>query len=469
MENLETDYLVVGAGAVGMAFVDTLLSETDADIILVDRRHMPGGHWNDAYSFVRLHQPSAFYGVASTALGSNRIDETGPNAGLYELASGPEVTAYFEKVLRERFLPSGRVRYYPLCDYTGDGAFRSLVSSASYSVRPRKRIVDASFYTASVPATHQRKYEVAADVACVPPNDAPRLAPGRPHYAILGGGKTAMDTGVWLLNHGVDPDAITWVMPRASWLTNRTTTQPGIDFFDTSMGGFVGQLDAMIAATSIDDMFERMEACGVMLRIDPSVRPTMCHYATISTGEVDQLRRIKNVIMGERVARLEKGAMIMQSGTSHEAPADTLYIDCTATPISFSTQSVKPIFDGDTITVQAVRAPLVTTSSALIAYVEALLETDEEKNALCQPVALADTPSEWARSFMGNMINQRAWSQNKQVRNWMTQCRLDPFSAMTSGLDRNDEEKMGVMNAIREKAAPAVMNIQKLLMEEAAA
>lgn len=62
---IEADYLIIGAGAVGMAFADTLLSETQATIALVDRRHRPGGHWNDAYPYVRLHQPSAYYGVNS--------------------------------------------------------------------------------------------------------------------------------------------------------------------------------------------------------------------------------------------------------------------------------------------------------------------------------------------------------------------------------------------------------------------
>ena len=62
---LETDYLIIGCGAVGMAFADVILSETDASIIMVDKLHKPGGHWNHAYSFVKLHQPSAFYGVSS--------------------------------------------------------------------------------------------------------------------------------------------------------------------------------------------------------------------------------------------------------------------------------------------------------------------------------------------------------------------------------------------------------------------
>ena len=70
-----------------MAFCDELIAGTNASIIIVDKHHQPGGHWNDAYPFVRLHQPSAFYGVNSKKLGNNTIDATGLNKGLYELAT----------------------------------------------------------------------------------------------------------------------------------------------------------------------------------------------------------------------------------------------------------------------------------------------------------------------------------------------------------------------------------------------
>ena len=83
---IEADYLVVGAGAMGMAFTDTLVSETDATVVVVDRNDQPGGHWTAAYPFVRLHQPSAYYGVNSRDLGSDTIDHDGLNAGYYELA-----------------------------------------------------------------------------------------------------------------------------------------------------------------------------------------------------------------------------------------------------------------------------------------------------------------------------------------------------------------------------------------------
>ena len=48
MEKITADYLVVGAGAMGMAFADTMVSETDARLVVVDRGHQPGGHWTRA-------------------------------------------------------------------------------------------------------------------------------------------------------------------------------------------------------------------------------------------------------------------------------------------------------------------------------------------------------------------------------------------------------------------------------------
>ena len=94
-KNIATDYLIVGSGAVGMAFADTLLTETDATLTIVDRHPAPGGHWNDAYPFVTLHQPSAFYGVSSKELSKGHVDQVGLNKGLGDLATGAEINAYF--------------------------------------------------------------------------------------------------------------------------------------------------------------------------------------------------------------------------------------------------------------------------------------------------------------------------------------------------------------------------------------
>ncbi len=209
MNHIETDYLVIGSGAAGLAFADTLLDETQAHITLVDRHGKPGGHWNDAYSFVTLHQPSAFYGVNSVALGSRRKDAIGPNKGMDELASGPEISAYYDKVMNHKLLPSGRVVYHPMCNYLGDYQFESMLSGVRTQVHVRKKVVDATYYSPAVPSTHTPRFRIASGVRVVPPNALPRLglapdaAPAR-RFVILGAGKTAMDAGVWLLSSGVD-------------------------------------------------------------------------------------------------------------------------------------------------------------------------------------------------------------------------------------------------------------------------
>lgn len=469
METLETDYLVIGCGAVSMAFVDTMLSESDAGFAIVDRHHMPGGHWNDAYPFVRLHQPSAFYGVPSSELGTIRIDETGSNKGFYELASGAEVSAYFDKVMRERFLPSGRVRYFPMCDYLDDGRFRSLLSGTEVPVAVRRKIVDGTFFNTSVPSTHDPHFEVDGAAVCIPPNELPRRAPGHRQFVVLGGGKTAMDVIVWLLESGADPDGIHWVRPRDSWLINRETTQPGSRFARRSAGGMLAQLEAIIEATSVDDLFERFEKAGVMLRIDPAVRPDMFHYATISRGEVDQLRRIKNVVRGRHVVRIGGDRLVMDNDDEVPTPPQALHVDCTATAVRFKGAKSKPVFAGNRITLQALLAPLVATSAALTAFVEAHIESEAEKNRLCTPVELADTPTEWMQSFLGNLMNQNEWSRTPELRDWFGRCRLNPRRKLPGDSRPSDRDFQVMGEAISRNLRPAVESLQRLIAKAPAA
>ena len=217
MGETETDYLVVGAGASGMAFVDALVAESDADVVVVDRRHSPGGHWLDAYPFVRLHQPSANYGVNSRVLGHDHIDETGPNAGFYERATAAEICDYYRRVLDETLVPTGRVRFFGMTEYLGADAdghrLRSLLTGEERTIRVRRRLVDATYIESSIPSRHVPPFTVDAGVRLIPPNDLVDLDPPAAGFTVLGAGKTAMDTCSWLLDAGVDPDAIEWFRP----------------------------------------------------------------------------------------------------------------------------------------------------------------------------------------------------------------------------------------------------------------
>lgn len=475
MQHTETDYLIIGSGAVGMAFVDTLLQETegtDSHITLVDRHAKPGGHWNDAYPFVTLHQPSAFYGVNSMVLGANRKDTAGANQGMYELASGPEISGYYDKVMSQQLLPSGRVSYFPMSNYLGGDAatgvhtFESILSGEKTQVTVRKKLVDANYFSPTVPSTHTPKFKVAEGVRLVAPNALTQLwqaknTADRPSkFCILGAGKTAMDAGIWLLNHGAAPDSISWVMPRDSWLVNRLSTQPGEEFFHQSIGGQAAQMACFANASSVDDLFLRMEASDQMLRIYPEHTPTMFHFATVSKGEIAILQRIKNVIRMGRVQALEPANMVLDKGNV-AMEAGTLYIDCTASAVEYRARQA--IFQPGKIVLQVVRAPLPTFSAAMIAYVEAHYADDAQKNTLCADVPFPQTLAEYPHTMMVTMMNQMQWSQDKTLRNWMRETRLDGFGKLMTGIDPSDADKLAVMADLRAQAAAAVANMPKLL------
>src|SRR5512132_1343434 len=131
MRALDTDYLVVGAGAMGMAFTDALIDHADVHVTLVDRRYAAGGHWQDAYPFVQLHQASVFYGVASTVLGTGTVQQQGPESGLQERARRSEIQNYSDDILHRRFVGSGRVTLLGGSEYHTDGTSHLVTSRVS--------------------------------------------------------------------------------------------------------------------------------------------------------------------------------------------------------------------------------------------------------------------------------------------------------------------------------------------------
>ena len=42
------------------------------------------------------------------------------------------------------------------------------------------------------------------------------------HFLIVGGGKTGIDAVLYLLDHGVDPDKLMWIVPNDAWFFNRS-------------------------------------------------------------------------------------------------------------------------------------------------------------------------------------------------------------------------------------------------------
>lgn len=457
-ETLSADYLVIGSGAMGMAFTDALVTETSATVLMIDRHHRPGGHWNDAYPYVRLHQPSAFYGVNSKPLGDDVKDQTGWNAGLYELASGAEVLAYFDHVMQRQFLPSGRVQYFPRCEWLGDGRFASIPSGRAYEVRAQK-VVDATYMRVSVPSVRGPQYAIAPGVRCVALNELPRCERPAGGYTIVGAGKTGMDACLWLLANGVEPDEITWIMPRDSWILDRANIQPG-EFFGRSLLSGAKQMEAIAGAASVDDLFARTNASGLLLRLDERVRPTMYRCATVTEAEIAQLRRIRNVVRHGRVRRIEPSEIVLDRGA---VPSNlgSLYVDCSADALE--KRPVAPVFDGARITLQTVRACQQVFSAAFIGHVEAAYHDEAQKNALCTVVPHPNTDLDYLRVTLANALNDLRWSQDAALAAWIARARLNLFGVPPAAPDAAMIEGAQRLVAC---ALAAIATLQRLLASE---
>ena len=463
-EVLKTDYLIIGSGVVGMAFADTLLEETNANIIIVDRYVKPGGHWNLAYPFVTLHQPSSFFGVNSKELSRGTIDQVGLNKGMGDLASGAEVCAYFDDVMRHRFLASGRVQYFPMCDYLGDSTFTSKLTGKEYQVE-HKKLVDATFLTIDVPSTHTPNFSVSPEVRFMPLNDLPKITAKPAGYVVIGGGKTAIDACLWLLETGVDPDDITWIRSRDAWLLDRANTQPTEAFFTHSVGSIAAQYEAIGGADSIEDMFDRLEVGGYLLRLDKNVRPSMFHAATISRAEVAELQRIKNIVRLGHVTGIEESRIVLAKGEI-ETSKGHVHVDCSASLIRTIGKRVPvPVFKGKCITPQMIRGYQPAFSASMAAYVEANYNEEDEMNNLCALVPMPNQAEDFIPMTLAMMTNQFNWSQDKPLRRWIGQNRLDGFTKLITSVDQNDHEKIDIIRRIQASAMPAVAKLRQFSAE----
>lgn len=423
MRTLETDYLVIGAGAMGMAFIDALIDHADVHVTLVDRRHAAGGHWQDAYPFVQLHQASLFYGVASTVLGTGAIQEDGPETGLQERARRSEIQSYYDDILHRRFIGSGRVSFLGGSEYHRDGASHLVTSRVSGEISRidvRRRVVDAAYLSPTIPATTPQPFGVADGVRVIPVNELAELAETPTTYVIVGAGKTATDAIVWLLGNGVPPDRIAWVRPREPWMLNRAVVQPDPA---VALGLAADTMAAAAETESLEDMFLRLEAAGVMLRIDRNVVPTMAKTPTLGAWELELLRTIENVIRLGHINHVDNDEIVLEYGTVPLAPG-SLVVHCAASGLRYP--PLVPLWSREMIRIQTIRVGFPCFCAALTGYVEATRDDDRDRNRLCPPNTLPDSPASWAQMQVRGTLAARAYGSEPDIAEWSNGCALNP-------------------------------------------
>ncbi len=463
MDGIEADYLIIGAGAAGMAFTDELISHSDASVVMVDRRHAPGGHWNDAYPFVRLHTPSRTYGVNSRPLGNDTVDQHGPNAGYYERATAAEICDYYQRVMDEQFLPSGQVRFLNMSDYTGEGTdghrVVSRLAGDETRVNVRRKVVDATYLETAVPATHTPAFTVDPAARLVSPNRLVNLDEAPTGYTILGSGKTAMDTCNWLLDQGVSPGKIRWVRPRDQWILDRGSLQP-LEQVASVMEWLSLGLEAAAGASNVDDLFRRLEACGHLHRLDPDVEPTMFRGPILSQAERESLRQVEDVVRLGRVRYIGADRIELEQGTIPTDPRH-VHIDCTAAALRDA--PARPIFEPGRVTLQPVMAGFLPFSAALLGYIEATRDDDADKNRLSPPNPFPNAAADYMSNIFIMTSAQAEWAKEPDIIEWVEGARMYVSAGARNHMA--DPRMQAAVQRLATNTEPAMVNLHRMMSE----
>ncbi len=453
---IEADYLVVGAGATGMAFTDALVARADVRVVLVDRRPDPGGHWRVVYPFVRLHQASSFYGVASTVLGGGRLQTEGPEAGLHVRADAATICRYYDDVLAERLGGSGRVEFLGGHDHLGGGRLRCRETGEEVEVTGPARLVDARYRSPVVPAESERRYAVAEDARVVPVGHLDDVADAR-HLVVIGSGKTATDAVVHLLGRGVDPDAVTWVRPREPWMLDRARIQPDPAVYL----GMVGDLmEAAGRARTLERLFEDLEDAGVVLRIDRSLTPTMAKAPTLGRWELELLRSIEHVVRLGHVRSAHRDRLELDGGTVALPPGSAV-VDCAADGLPDLPPI--PVWGPEVITPQPIRAGFPCFGAALVGHVEASGRDDGEKNRLCASTPLGNSLGQWARMNADGARASGVFMAEPDIAAWVATNPLNPSRVALSEGDR--PEVQAALDRVREHSPAGIARLDRLARE----
>lgn len=349
-DGVEVDYLVVGAGAMGLAFVDVLLTETDATVALVDRYDRPGGHWTRAYPFVRLHQPSAF----GEQLGLDRVDTEGPRR-----SPRTRIGTGGRRLFRPRHAavrthrtvppsPRGRVRRRG----RHLGPHRGRHDNAPSSTRP----------TTTVPSMRAPAFPVAPGLRWDGARRCPRSSP-RPTgtWWSVAARRARRVPGCSAAESSPTPsDGSCRATPG---LLDRLNIQPVEAFFDSTVGGYALQLEGLGRRRDRRRPL-RPPRAHRPARLDPAVgrpcTPPRCRGPSSASCRSRCWSACSRACWSGRHEHhhLDDGAI--------PTTPNTVHIDCTADGLERRPQ-VQPVFTDGRITLQSVRTCQQVFSAALIA------------------------------------------------------------------------------------------------------
>jgi len=348
-------------------------------VILVDKHPAPGGHWNDAYDFVSLHQPSLLYGVTSKQLEGNWLSCLLKEYTLpwKHKATKAQILAYF-KSLVDGWVGKGKVEYYNRCKYDfanedGIHKFYSLDGKKCFNVKVNIKLINAVLMEPIVPSIHPVDIPIEEGITLSSVNDVFRMnesglrSDDKRRFLVMGCGKTGIDTIMYLQREmGVDPDHITWIIPNDVWCLKYSTPRD----YATALLEFDGDKEKAHLA---------LEERGGFIRLDESVLPTRFRFAAVTSEDMVILRKVKKVIRRGRVASIRRHAnqdIFVQFGSDQNpltilSAHENIIVDC-CSPGPFNENTIRDIFISENeMNLAHIFAPPISLSMSCLGMLEA--------------------------------------------------------------------------------------------------
>jgi hypothetical protein len=119
------------------------------------------------------------------------------------------------------------------------------------------------------------------------------------------------------------------------------------------------------------------------------------------------------------------------------------------------------------MTVQPCAWGFASHQFALLGAIEALIDSDEEKNRLARPIRCWDQPADCLSAYMAILASERARASHPALAGWARESRLNLLGRL--GQYRDDSKVVQTSALIKATDAAAVANASKLIAEHLAA
>ena len=333
-EQDQYDLCIVGAGYAGLnaAFVASQYLPDTARVLVLDKHQRAGGMWNDAYSYVRLHQPYRMFTAGNIPWMLRRERSY--------LATRDEVAAHLRHcfdVISKRFNVDARWGW----EYLGETEEGSsvLVTARGVDGQARtfrtQRLIDARGLDVEsnppLPLTSRAVRSVAPGEL----QDSGLLSSDHAEPAwIVGSGKTAMDTIIALV--GANPKRkIGMITGTGTYFFDRDLVTPtglkrwtGGVFYSSIFGGVAERFNGTNAA-------EVSEWCRSWCGTSPLADPPPSHllFAFLSRQETATVAGGVDEVIRDHLTDVIDDAsgpvMLLRTGARYPIPSGSWVVNCT--------------------------------------------------------------------------------------------------------------------------------------------